>query len=212
MVIENLNIQLPKLKYSYFNHPEAMDELQRLKEEREKHLLNKDQLREKIANGEAVLLNDRDAKHRVFMYIDKTNPLCFMQIYNENGELQFTFPWNGDKQKWRDKLDLTVLDFNESYDTTIKSMEVVATNEGKLAIKTTSNMLMSVCVVDDYDSITLLDRNGKVKSGPCLFDKKNLPFKDIYDKEGNVDVMNAVKNHGDKFFDRYTDPSISFVI
>ena len=203
MLLENLNIRVDRsLDYNFREQFGFEKAVQRAINEREKHLLSKEQLREKIKKGEAVLLNERDSEQWLFMYIDKSNPRCFIQIYNENMEPHFTYPWNGDKKiSYADSL-LGCTAFVD-----IKDVEIVATKKGNIAIKTKATLDL----LFDRECITFFDKNGEPVLLAGAIDKGNIP-QYVLDQKGQIDVMSSIKKYGDRFLDSYTDNSKRFVL
>ena len=64
---------------------------------RQLSLLTPQEFAEKVKKGEAVCISPEDADKRVYMYTDKSGlcPQSSVQFYTEEGELMFTYPWNG---------------------------------------------------------------------------------------------------------------------
>ena len=87
--LKDLNIERGQLYYS-------ADGIEKLQEARENSILTREQVKEKLKTGEVKVLNpNAEFKTAVYVCPNEECKLSKVHFYNANGELLFTYPWNG---------------------------------------------------------------------------------------------------------------------
>ncbi len=153
-VVLNTNFDMDKFKYTYSDH--ARRKVLDLLERREKAILSKSELIEKFEDNEAFCLQKGSGK-KFYVYFDKKGvcPEAKVHFYNEDGDLMFTFPWNGGVGRYK-TLKAPFNGLAKNY----KRIEISCT-ESRILVK-------DLAVVSHYmapetidENVTVFDENGK---------------------------------------------------
>lgn len=199
--LTELNITLDSNGYSY-------SQIKEMLQTRKESVLSKAELVEKLKCGEAAFVSEQ-----VVVYVDRTNrsPMSKVHFYNLQGNLMFTYPWNGEIFKEM-KLNKETLKFEYKFEMVdsrktsfcflkgrkeIKSLECVATDSKKIAI----NDLSSDCNNEESWRFSLFTAFGKEEmfTSPASvsnYSDYHLTNKDY--QERNRNWFKAIASEGDK--------------
>ena len=172
---------------------------------RQLSILKPEEVKKKFEKGAVWLISDPESSKRYFVYLDKSgmSPLSQVHFYDQNGELAFTYPWNGEVNK---NGSINYHPFLVENEQLLKSIDVFATPAGKIVVRSTSEIVVSYFLgaykKEETETSIFECRDGKVKH---LFfvdtgRYKKYPNKEIVDDVGFLkDVFETVFKEQDRF-------------
>ncbi len=181
--------------YESANTIHKADDIKSLAKERESSILSQDEVIKQIQEGKLACISKVGAYKKVYAYVaENANPLFKTQFYNEDGELLFTYPWNGDLKMHYGGISgrIEFPGFEIRQMRHIFKINCFATESGKIMIESTSTMapLGPVIPSDKKEvNVTLYNAGAKeVMFGGGVINKNNLPkeLQPAVKKSGNL--------------------------
>ncbi len=135
-----IKIDADVLKYS--GNIKKAEEISRLFDEREASILSPEDALKQIQEGKMTCISKTGAYKKVYAYVaENAEPLFKTQFYNEDGELIFTYPWNGKVNKYDYKTGrLEFLSSELRRMEHLSSINCFATESGKIMIEASAVM------------------------------------------------------------------------
>lgn len=149
-------------------------------------------------------ISPKKAQKRIFMFVDKENPLASLQFYSQKGEFLFSYPWNCEIEQNRDKTFTPVPCSGLERAISIDEIKACATESGRIAIKTHFTTISTCGLIQENISTCLYDEHGKrlrYRMGDVA--TSEYPFKHLVTKSGKFKYtdFDMIRKNGDTFVD-----------